>query len=60
MPPTVDLEKCTGCGDCYDVCPAEPNCFEIKDKKSHVVCPESCIECGSCESSCPEAAITLE
>lgn len=59
MPPTVDMEKCTGCGTCYDVCPAEPKVYEIKDEKSHVVNPESCIECGACEAECPEEAISL-
>lgn len=55
----VDLEKCTGCEKCYEVCPADPNVFEIKDKKSHVVNPDACIECGACESECPESAIKL-
>ncbi len=62
MPPKVDVEKCTGCGTCYAVCPADPNVFEIKGDppKSHVVNPDSCIECHACESNCPEQAISFE
>ncbi len=59
MPPTVDKEKCIGCGACAAVCPANPNVFEIKDGKSVVVSPDSCINCGACVTSCPVQAITL-
>jgi NAD-dependent dihydropyrimidine dehydrogenase PreA subunit len=57
--PVVDEEKCTGEGDCEEICPADPNVFEIADSKSHVVHPESCIECGLCVEECPVEAITL-
>lgn len=60
MPPKVDHAKCNGDGECYEVCPVEPNVYEIKDGKAHVVNPDECIECGACESACPTAAITLE
>ena len=60
MPPKVDRNKCAGHGDCYDVCPADPKVFEIKDGKANVVHPEACIECGACEAACPVKAITLE
>lgn len=60
MPPKVDIDKCKGAADCYDVCPAEPKVFEIRDGKAYVVEPDACIECGACEASCPEEAITME
>jgi len=60
MPPKVDKVKCEGHGDCYDVCPADPNVFEIQDKKAVVVNPDACIECGACEAACPVDAIVLE
>jgi len=31
MRPYVDEDLCTGCGACYDVCPTEPNVFEIEE-----------------------------
>ena len=58
MPPKVDLEKCTGCGTCADVCPNEV--FEIVDEKSQVTRPDDCTACEQCVMECPEEAITLE
>ena len=59
MRPYVDEDTCIACGTCHEVCPADPNVFEIRDK-SKVVNPEACIECGACEENCPVEAITLE
>jgi NAD-dependent dihydropyrimidine dehydrogenase PreA subunit len=56
----IDEGKCTGCGECADVCPAEPNVFEIVAEKAKRVHPEECIDCGACEDACPEEAINLE
>ncbi len=56
----IDESKCSGCGDCVDVCPAEPCVFEIAEEKSRVVNEQECIDCGSCEDACPEEAIRLE
>jgi NAD-dependent dihydropyrimidine dehydrogenase PreA subunit len=57
--PYVDQELCIGCGACFNVCPAEPNCFEV-DEKSTVVNPDSCIGCGQCVESCPVEAIVVK
>ena len=57
----VDLEKCSGCGTCVDVCPVEV--FEMVDvgeeQKSSPVNESECIVCRSCEVSCPEGAIEI-
>ena len=54
-PPTVDIERCTGCGNCTMDCPA--HVFEVRDEKSVVVGGASCIGCGHCWAVCPERAV---
>jgi MinD superfamily P-loop ATPase len=51
--PRVDLEKCTRCGLCTDVCR-----FHAID--SGVVNPIACEGCGFCSHICPEEAIVME
>lgn len=53
----VDKEKCTGCEECVNVCPAQV--FEIEDGKSEPVEAEECLGCETCVEVCPEAAITV-
>jgi len=57
MAATVDTEKCTGCGECVDVCPLDA--IEIQNDVA-VVDPEECSDCGSCVDVCPTEAITVE
>jgi uncharacterized protein (DUF362 family)/Pyruvate/2-oxoacid:ferredoxin oxidoreductase delta subunit len=51
--PVVDASKCTACGTCETVCPAnvitngKPPAFHLND----------CIGCMCCSESCPEGAI---
>ena len=52
----VDLEKCTGCGTCAEVCPVEA--IEVKDDKAKVN-EEECVDCGTCVEECPEGALSL-
>jgi MinD superfamily P-loop ATPase len=51
--PNVDLEKCTQCGLCTEVCR-----FHAINNGS--VNPISCEGCGFCSHICPESAITME
>jgi len=54
-PPSVDLDKCNGCGLCVRVCPGLV--LELREKKSNVTHGERCIACGHCSAVCPEEAV---
>jgi len=57
----IDYAKCSGCGKCCEVCPADV--FEI-DRASNLVAiayPEECWYCGACIYDCPiEGALGME
>ena len=53
----VNLESCTGCGTCVDVCPVDV--FEIQGDKSVPVRQDECLACKACEAQCPEKAIEV-
>ena len=53
----VDEEKCIGCGECVDICPAEV--YELHDEKSVPVHAEECVGCESCIEVCEQDAITV-
>lgn len=57
MVPRVDLEACTACGRCAEVC--QFNAIAVVGKKV-LVFPELCHACGSCTLNCPADAITEE
>ncbi len=59
---TIDVQKCTGDGECVDTCPS--TLFELQEiagKKIAVFSgdPEDCVGCESCVTVCPSEAITL-
>jgi len=51
--PEIDLEKCTGCGKCVEVC--KVGATKIVDGKA-VIDYNKCVMCGRCVVNCPEAA----
>ena len=53
----VDTEKCTGCGECVEICPEEV--YELQDDKSIPVNAEECSGCESCMEVCEQDAITV-
>ena len=53
--PTIDPEKCKGCGKCRKNCPMEA--ITGAAKQVHVIDPEKCINCGACVTNCPFGAI---
>ena len=50
----VDLEKCTGCGDCLDVCPVEA--ISMHNYKAWID-SETCLDCRACVQVCRVDAI---
>ena len=54
--PTIEADKCKGCGKCRRNCPMEAISGEAR--KLHVIDPEKCINCGACVGNCPFGAIT--
>ena len=53
--PQVDLDKCTFCKKCSDIC--RFNALAVVGKKV-LVFQELCHSCGGCMVVCPEGAIT--
>ncbi len=53
--PNINLQRCTGCGQCADLCPT--HAVDIINNKAIITRPQSCTFCEICESYCPEAAI---
>ena len=53
--PEVDMEKCTLCGKCGDICQFKAI---VVMGKTVLPFPELCHSCGGCMRVCPEKAIT--
>ena len=53
----VDLEKCTGCGSCAEVCPVEA--IKIENDKAKVDETE-CVDCGTCLDECQSEALSMD
>lgn len=53
----IDLKKCTGCGECVEVCPME--ILILNDNKAKPTDKENCIGCEGCVAVCEQNAITV-
>ncbi len=53
--PEIDLDKCTGCGDCVELCPLDV--VALTNNEVTIVKPEGCSYCTDCEAFCPSGAI---
>jgi nitroreductase/NAD-dependent dihydropyrimidine dehydrogenase PreA subunit len=61
-PPTLDLERCTGCGQCVTACASlvlglAPPDQDAKKGKVRLEHPDWCNACGHCEALCAFGAI---
>jgi NAD-dependent dihydropyrimidine dehydrogenase PreA subunit len=50
----VDLEKCTGCGECLDACSVEA--ISLVEGKAAIDI-DTCLSCSACAQACPVGAI---
>ena len=50
----IDVERCTGCGACVEVCPVEA--IALVNDRAHID-PKICTGCEACVDACPEGAI---
>ena len=55
--PTVDKEKCNGCGECVEGCPGEV--YELVDNKATPVNKDECHGCHTCEELCEAGATSV-
>ena len=56
----IDLDACSGCGICYEVCPS--CCFGEPVEGKAVIIEANridCQGCRGCEAQCPEEAIII-
>ena len=53
--PEIDLDICTGCGDCVELCSF--GIVALVNGKAAIVRPEDCDYCTDCETFCPPGAI---
>ena len=54
----VDADKCSGDGECVDICPVEV--YEMQSGKAVPTNAEECLGCDSCVEVCPADAIIIE
>lgn len=62
--PSIDINKCIGCGKCSNICPMDamkiiPTDIELKIKKAELQ-EDYCLGCGVCVKNCPTNAISLK
>jgi NAD-dependent dihydropyrimidine dehydrogenase PreA subunit len=52
----IDIDRCTGCGLCEEVCPLGVATVEKKKVAIH----NGCVECGTCMKVCPKGVFSFE
>jgi adenylylsulfate reductase subunit B len=59
MPPII-TERCTLCGNCYDICPGDVFTWPEHESPPVVCYPDECWHCGACRLECPVDAIEYQ
>ncbi|GAG39367.1 unnamed protein product [marine sediment metagenome] len=54
----LDVEKCTGCGTCIEVCPHDV--FALENGKTRIIDRDACMECGACALNCSAQALSVD
>ncbi|HUI69589.1 MAG TPA: 4Fe-4S binding protein [Spirochaetia bacterium] len=58
--PTVDLEKCIGCKNCFDFCSHGVYAWDDQGNRPKVVEPFKCVVgCNNCSHQCEQEAISF-
>ena len=53
MPPEIDPDKCTACGQCVDICTEDVFYGSKEGEVPTVRYPRECIHFGGCVHHCP-------
>ncbi len=59
MPPVINLEMCSGCGECDNACPIDVIAMDQKNNTAYVRYPDECWHCGSCRQECTTGSIKI-
>jgi len=54
----LDESKCTGCGQCLEVCPHAV--FRMNSRHVEIRDRDACMECGACSRNCPFDAVQVK
>jgi len=58
--PTVDIQKCVGCKECFSFCRHKVYAWDEKNNKTKVTEPYRCVVgCSTCAGMCQAEAISF-